>query len=259
MSVVLAAIDASAAAQPVLEMAHELARVMGVEVEIVHVEEPGGAAPAAGLAHTGRAVFHRRTGKVVDTITSVAKERDAVAVVIGTRGVPAGASPAGHVTMELVQTLDVAVAVVPPQAAPRPIRRVLIAVEGDGESHALLHCVRHFRRGPELELVALHVFEPDQLPPFGDQPVHFADAWTEEFGRRALRTTEHDVRVEVRVGAAAREVQKVARELDVDLAVVAWHTDLTGGHGRLVRTLLTDADVPVLLLPITAEAATERS
>ena len=39
MSVVLAAIDNSAAARPVLEMAGELARLTGAEVETVHVEE----------------------------------------------------------------------------------------------------------------------------------------------------------------------------------------------------------------------------
>jgi hypothetical protein len=61
-----------------------------------------------------------------------------------------------------------------------------------------------------------------------------------------------DVKLEVRVGDAARTVGEVARELDVDLVALAWHRDLADGHGRLVRTLLVEADVPVLLLPITA-------
>jgi nucleotide-binding universal stress UspA family protein len=153
------------------------------------------------------------------------------------------------VTTELVQTLDVPVAVVPPQAHPHPIERVLVAVEGDGESRALRHLVENLR-GVSLEIVALHVFEPERLPLFGDQPVLETEAWAEEFGRRALRGATGTVRTEARVGVPPHAIRRAAAELDADLVVVAWHRELGGGHGRVVRGLLEDADVPVLLIPI---------
>jgi nucleotide-binding universal stress UspA family protein len=250
MTVLLAAVDSSAAAEPVLAVARELAGLMGAEVEAVRVDELAASATAEAVVRTARIRVHRRAGEVADAIRSLAGERDAVAVVIGARRLPSGAIPAGHVTLDLVQSLDVPVAVVPPQARARPIGRVLVAVEGDGESHALRHLVRHLMQGPSLEIVALHVFDPDHLPLFGDQPALETEAWAEEFGRRALRTRPPEVRVESRVGIPARAVSHAARELGADLVVLAWHRNLTGGHGRIVRGLLAEADVPVLLVPI---------
>jgi nucleotide-binding universal stress UspA family protein len=250
MSVLLAAVDSSAAAEPVLAVARELARLMRADVEAVCVDRLGDLATAEAMTQRAHVRVHRRSGEVARAIEALADERDAIAVVIGARRLPSGATPAGHVTLDLVQSLDVPVAVVPPQARAHPIGRVLVAVEGDGESHALRHLVRHLVHGPSLEIVALHVFEPDRLPLFGDQPALETEAWAEEFGRRALRAPAGDVRVETRVGVPARAVSRAAHELDVDLVVLAWHRNLGGGHGRIVRGLLSEADVPVLLVPI---------
>jgi nucleotide-binding universal stress UspA family protein len=251
MSVVLAAIDNSAAARPVLDFARELGRLLGADVETLHVDDQSGPPRSAdAIARSLHLPVQVKSGDIVHTITASAEERDAIAVVLGARAVPAGASPAGHVTMELVQLLGIAVIVVPPQAVARSLSRVLVAVEGDGESHALRHILQDLRPRHDLEIIALHVFELDQLPMFGDQPVLETEAWAEEFGRRALSVGEGKIRLEVRVGDAARTLEEVARELDVDLVALAWHRDLADGHGRLVRTLLAEADVPVLLLPL---------
>ena len=252
MSVILAAIDNSAAARPVLDFAQELARVVGADVETIHVDDGSGPPHAAdAIARSSHLPVQVKRGDIVPTIAASAEARDAIAVVIGARAVPAGASPAGHVTMELVQSLDIAVVVVPPQAVARSLSRVLVAVEGDGESRVLRHILEGLRPRHDLEIIALHVFELDQLPMFADQPVLETEAWAEEFGRRALAVGEGKIRLEVRVGDAARTLADVARELDVDLVALAWHRVLTDGHGRLVRTLLAEADVPVFLLPIT--------
>ena len=251
MSVVLAAIDDSAAARPVLDFAGRLARVFGAGVETVHIDEGGSLGSAAAIARSLHLPVHVESGEVASTIAARAEERDAVAVVIGSRAVPSGVSPAGHVTTELVQLLGIGVAVVPPQAVARPLSRVLVAVEGDDDSHTLRHLYRDFGHRPGLEIIALHVFEPDRLPMFGDQPVLETEAWAEEFGRRAFPAGDRGIRLEVRVGNAHRVVEEVARELDVDLVALAWHRSLASGHGRLVRALLADVDVPLLLFPIT--------
>ena len=258
MSVLLVAVDSSAAAQPVLAVARELARLMGAEVEAVCVDGPEASNTAGAVTSAAHVPVHWRSGDAVSTIRSLARERDAAAVVVGARGLPSGASPAGHVTLELVQSLDVPIAVVPPQATGRPITRVLVAVEGDGESRALRHLVRHLVHGPSFEIVALHVFEPEDLPLFGDQPALETEAWADEFGRRALRTAPADVRVEARVGMPPSALRQAARELHADLVVVEWHRNLGAGHGRIVRGLLTESDVPVLLVPIVERANRSR-
>jgi nucleotide-binding universal stress UspA family protein len=250
MSVVVAAIDDSHSKSPVGEVAQALADLLGAEVEAIHVEETDAAPAPIAFSPLLRIRFDRRQDSVATAIASAVKERDALLVVLGSRGLSSSTTPAGHVTMELVQMLDVAVAVVPPQAEPRPINRVLVAVEGDGESHALRRLEVDLGHRPDIDLVALHVFEPDQLPLFGDQPVLETEAWTEEFGRRMLRRTERAVQLEVRVGDAGRSLRETATELDVDLVVIAWHRDLSRGHGRLVRTMLAEADRPVVLFPI---------
>jgi len=250
MSVVVAAIGDSAETGPVTELARVLADLLGAEVQAIHVEEADTASEPIAFAPLRRIPFRRPPGNVADAIATAVKERNPLVVVLGSGGASSPAAPAGHVTMELVQLLDVAVAVVPLQAHPRPINRVLVAVEGDGESHALRRLVRDLRHRPEVDLVALHVFEPDQLPLFGDQPVLETEAWTEEFGRRMLRRTERAVQLEVRVGDAGRSLCETATELDVDLVVIAWHRNLSRGHGRLVRTMLAETDRPIVLFPL---------
>ena len=218
MNIVLAAIDDSAAMLPVSKFAPVLAELLGAQVETLHVEASDSIRATTAFRESLRVPFHRRRGHVATEIAAAAKEHGVIAVVVGTRGAPsASAAPAGHVTMELVQLLDVAVAVVPPQAETGPINRVLVAVENDGESSTLRHLVHTLRRRPKVEIVALHVFEPDRLPLFGDEPVLEAEAFTAEFGRRVLRSNERDVPIELRVGDVGNSLRETATELHADL------------------------------------------
>lgn len=250
---ILAAIDDSAAARPVLDVARRLGALFDARVECVHVQEDQSGESAAALADTARLPLHVLHGEVADWLRSEAVERGAVALVLGTRGLPAGASPAGHVALDMVQSLECITVVVPPDWADRPLRRVLVAVEGDGESHDLRGLFDHLGDLATPEVIALHVIEPSALPPFADSPVLEADAFQREFGIRAAGTMLDDpsrVRFEMRVGDAADALSEATRELEADLVVLAWHRDLSEGHGRMVREMLARARVPVVLLPL---------
>lgn len=249
MSIVLAAIDDSAAARPVLEAADALAALLGAQVEAVHVDHratPGTAVETAAALNVPCRV---RRGDVHRELLAEVAEHRPLVLVLGARGLPTGAQPAGHVTLDLAQQLDVALMVVPPDAPSRPMRRVLIGVEGDGESSAVRRLLKVLVSDDGPEIIALHVFEPANLPMFGDAPVHETEAWADEFQRRVLRTARESVQLELRVGDPARTLRETARELDVDLVVLAWNQRLAGGHGRLVRGLLESGDIPLLLLP----------
>jgi len=249
---ILAALDDSAAAQPVLDVARRLGALTVAGVESVHVQEDGSGQTAAAISDAAHIPLHVRHGDIVPALRSEANNRDVIALVIGTRGVPAGASPAGHVALDLVQSLDRPIVVVPPHATDRPLRRVLVAVEGDGESHALRRLFEQLGDRATPEVIALHVIEPSQLPPFADSAVHEADAFRSEFMIRTAHGVLTDlsrVQFEMRVGDPAVAVRDAARDFDVDLVVFAWHRDLSEGHGRLVREMLSEAAVPIALFP----------
>jgi nucleotide-binding universal stress UspA family protein len=252
MTTIVAAIDESAATFPVLQVAQRLAAMLDAGVDAVHVQENGSGHVATEIAARAHVPLRLRDGAVVAALVSDVRERDAVALVIGTRGLPGGPSPAGHVAMDLVQRLDRAIVVVPPNAADRPVRRVLAAVEGDGESHALRGVFNWLGERPSPHVIALHVVEPRDLPMFADSPVLEAEAFQREFLIRATNAIVGDpsqIHLETRVGDASRVLRDAVEELDIDLVVLAWHRDLSRGHGRLVREMLAEATVPIVLLP----------
>ena len=93
------------------------------------------------------------------------------------------------------------------------------------------------------------------MPPFADSPVLEAEAFEREFMTRVSRNVSADpslIRFEMRVGDAPTTVCQAADELDADLVLMAWHRNLSAGHGRLVREMLSGTPVPVALLPIEA-------
>jgi nucleotide-binding universal stress UspA family protein len=255
MTTLIAAIDDSAAALPVLEVARRIATLLDVDVEAVHVQEDGSGSTATAVATAAGVPLHMRAleAGVVATLAAEAHDRDAIAVVAGARGLPAGATPAGHIALDLLQSLKRPVVVVPPNAIDRPLHRVLVAVEGDGESHALRALFDRIGDTPTPEVIALHVLEPKDLPPFADSPVLEAEAFAHEFLLRTAGPVVADparVRLEMRVGNAPDALRDAAHELDVDLVVLAWHCDLSKGHGRLVREMLEEGLVPLALFPL---------
>jgi nucleotide-binding universal stress UspA family protein len=252
MRTVLAAIDNSDAARPVMGVAERLAALLHAQVEAVHVREDGIGLVANEVADSAHVTLRVRDGDVSAALAVEARECDAVALVIGTRGRPGGASPAGHIALDLVQSIDRPIVVVPPNTIDRPLRRVLVAVEGDGESHALRGLFDQLGDSPTPDVIALHVLEPHHLPMFADSPVLEAEAFEREFITRVASAVVDDlsrVQLETRVGEAPAALRDAARDLDADLVVMAWNRNLAGGHGRLVREMLAEASVPVVLLP----------
>jgi nucleotide-binding universal stress UspA family protein len=252
MSVALAALDDSAAARPVLDAAVRAAALLHADLLALHVREHGSGATARAVAEArGVPVLVRDAPDhdVARAVLDAQHELHTALVAVGVRGVPSATRPIGHLALRLAQELTAAVLLVPPTAGDRPIRRVLVAVEGDGESEELVALVGRFdEAGPEL--VALHVFAPEDLPLFGDEPVLETEAWAREFLRRAASAAFGRVRLEVRVGNVVEVVPDAVDELAADLVVMGWHCTVEGGHGRIVQRMLESTRVPVLLLPI---------
>ncbi|MGZ6896287.1 MAG: universal stress protein [Acidimicrobiia bacterium] len=247
-STVIAAIDCSAAAWPVLEVAGAFARSTATTVQALHVTEDGDdTADALAAAHG--TPLRITTGDVTSCLVDATATADVVAIVLGGRGRPGGARPAGHVAMEVITRVDKPVIVVPPDADhPARLERVLVPAEGlpDGPEALAPLLERLARSG--LQLTALHVDDEASLPRYSDQTQHETEAFAREFATRNLPGSV-DVELSFRVGHPATEVLAACDAPSIDMVVVAWSRDLSPGRARIVRQLLERSRIPVLLVP----------
>jgi nucleotide-binding universal stress UspA family protein len=253
MNILLAAVDDAAAAQLVLQTAIRLTHYLESNVVAIHVTEDGDGATARALADAAGVMFDVRRGDVAAELVFAMHELDAAAIVIGARRANRTAMPAGHVALDVAQHTRRPVVIVPPDTVDREWKRVLVAVEGDGESETLGILAESLRPERWPEVVALHVFEADAMPMFADQPAYETAAWAEEFMHRVPSANRERVRLEVRVGNAADVVRDTAREVGADIVVMAWRRDLSHGHAPIVRELLSKSPVPVVLLAADAK------
>jgi len=134
---------------------------------------------------------------------------------------------------------------------PRRIRRVLLPLDGTARSAAAVaEAAERFARGG-AELVVLHVFDAQTVPRFWDQQAHAAQAWEQEFLARYCALP--GARLELRSGAAAEHVAKVAEAEQADMIALAWSQRLEPGRAAAVRRTLLEAEVPVMLIPMPAD------
>jgi hypothetical protein len=83
---------------------------------------------------------------------------------------------------------------------------------------------------------------------FWDQPAHAGHTWAQEFLARYC--AQPGARMELRSGAAAEHVLKVARAEKADMITLAWSQRLDPGRAPIVRRAIVEAAVPVMLVPI---------
>lgn len=257
MSKVLAAIDNSAAAGPVLSAARAVAGLLGVEVEAVHAPEDGyrtalAAAEAAGVP------FRITETPGVPGLVEAAEGSDVAQVVLGARGTHGGRRPAGHVALILARSVRKPLVVVPPDVPlPVVLHRILVPLDGTlATADALAATVRLACRS-KLDVVALHVHQHAALPLFSDQLQYEFEDWAREFLRRYCPHPEL-VRLETRVGVVGEHVLNVARDAGADLIALGWSQQLDVGRAAVVREVLAGSSMPVLLVPIGAGLETER-
>lgn len=245
---VLAAIDDSAAAAPVLSTAKMLARLFDASLEAVHIQD-GGLRVARRTARRLSVPFTDARGPVTETLVRLASQTDVVAVAVGARRTPGGRRPVGGTTLELITTVDKPVAVVPPDAtiATDP-KRMLVAANGTLPTAPALATVLRNAVRSDVLVAVLHVYEETAVPLFEDQPQHERDEREREFIARFGLTP--GVNVSFRVGRPGAQVLEESRRDQADLLILAWHRDLSAGRAAVVRQVLEGSTVPVLLLPV---------
>jgi nucleotide-binding universal stress UspA family protein len=250
MGTVLAAIDCTPAARPVLQTALRVGELTGADVEAVHVPcgtGPGAETPESLAAHCG--VPCRMLEDPVEPALLDAVEVPAVvAAVLGARSTPGGRRPVGHTALHLLERASKPVVVVPPDVvSPGPIRRLLVPLEGtDASSRPVLEKLWPMIVA-DVELVVLHVFTQATLPRMLDRPVYDIEMLGGEFLARHL---PHATCIELRPGPVAERVAEVTAERGVDLVILSWSQVSSAGRAAVVREVLGRSSVPVLLLPV---------
>jgi nucleotide-binding universal stress UspA family protein len=251
---ILAAIDDSWAAKPVLETAVELGRLLQATVEAVHVRE-NGAETARAVAEACGVPLRMFAFAPVPALIDALNDADVLLAVIGARGLPGGPRPAGHIALAIVERATKPVVVVPPEVSgPRPggIRRVLVPLNGHASSaDATARALRLLgRSGVTVETV--HVFERETTPLFLDRPERDLELWSDELLARVVAAP--GTPLSLRRGQPGTVVLEEAEGRRVDMIALGWSQRFSEGHARNVREILSRCVVPVLLLPVSATA-----
>jgi nucleotide-binding universal stress UspA family protein len=249
--IVLAAIQADACAQPILNTATALADLFDANLAALHVRENDSSSPRELAAALG-APLREVSGPPTEQIIAAAADPEVAALTLGARGVHGGPQPAGHTALKVITRVHKPVAVVPPHAHPRPrLTRILVPLEGTRDSSEALQDTIRLAHRRQLEILVLHVYSPATLPAFANHEPHATAAWDSEFLSRHIPTPHDRVSLQRQLGHPADDTIAVAHEHSADLIVLAWSQNLEPGHARVVSQTLADSDIPVLLIPTT--------
>jgi nucleotide-binding universal stress UspA family protein len=249
MKTVLAAVDNSLAARPVLETARALAVLLDARPEALHVQTDGDQT-ARSIAAAADVPLTTLTGPVVPRLVDAGAADEVVALVIGARSTPGG-RPIGATATAVATSLLKPVVVVPPDArAPESLGRVLVPLEASLRTALAPRTVLELASDATIEVLALHVLEEDAIPRFTDQPQHEQAAWTHEFLARYCPWGVAGVRLETRIGRTEELVPLVAEESGCDLVALGWARELARGRAPVVRATLERSRVPVMLVPV---------
>jgi nucleotide-binding universal stress UspA family protein len=248
MTKLIAAIDNSLAARPVLLMATALAEVLGATVEALHVSDDDGDT-ARSCADSLGVELLRCGGDALECICTAAAADDVVAVAIGARAQPSG-HHVGHLARQLADAIDKPLLVVPPEVEPRAhLHNVVIAMAGTPTKTRALKTAVEVAAGADIDLTVVHVDDETSIPSFSDQVAHETAAYTHEFLARYLHGAPR-AHLELRIGAPAQEIIDLTDDAMPDLLAIGWPQSAGDDHGATARAILDRSHVPVLLMAL---------
>lgn len=254
MSIVLAALDTSAAARAVLEVALGFAELTGATVEALHVRD-GAVDTPASLARRSGVPLRLADGPADEALLAAMADPDVIAAILGARGTPGGRRPAGHTALRVLERASKPIVVVPPEVvgvSPRPFRRLLLPLEGTEESSRPLTTILGPLLRKDVELLVVHVFTDDTVPRALDRPERDLQLLGGEF---LAHYCPEGTKIDLRTGSVGNQVGAACLDEDADLVVMSWSQNPSPGHAEVIRHVLGNSAVPVLLLPLGREPA----
>jgi hypothetical protein len=244
MTRVIVAIDADPVRAVVVPVAARLVPLLGDRLDVVTAGSQSIELDAS-LPYEVRGL----EGPPAEALLRESAAADVTAVAIGVRAMVGGPRPAGHVTELLLRGCDIPVLAVPPGVDPRldPSEQVLVPLEGAGTlAPATVTLLRELERtGSTID--EIHVFDRSTVPMFWngwDERARFTEQFIEQYSPLA---DPQDL--DLRVGDAADQILMAARERRSTLIVIEWKRELASPHAPIVRHLLSEAAIPLLLIP----------
>ena len=245
---VVAAVDHGLATRPVLAAAACLAACLDRPVTAVHVEEDAPRRQAAedltAVSGVAVATVDRGPGRGADRRGAGPGRRGARRRGAGPAGVATPDGPCHHRRPAACPRARAGRAPRRLRAGGRRTHRVLVPLDTDARCAAASRAAAERLEARGCEIVGLHVFEPDTVPRFLDHPGHGTTSWRGEFARRHGLA---DLRL--RSGTPGRRIVEQVVAEDADLVLLAWSGVLADRHGEVVRQVLSETEVPVLVVP----------
>jgi nucleotide-binding universal stress UspA family protein len=247
MTIVIAALDSSAAARPVLETARRIAAMTDGTVQAIHVPDGPGETPRLLAARAGVPMTIIE-GSVSQALVGAVRDPSVSVAVLGARATPHGRRPIGTTALRVLEAAEKPIVIVPPDArasGDRPLHHLLLPLDGtQATARPVAAFLDRLAVGTDPEVTVLHVFTPSTVPRALDRSRRDLFLWADEFLARSFpRATS----VELRAGAVGDAVAEVATDENVDMIVLSWSQDSSEGH--VVRDVLARSTLPVLLLP----------
>jgi len=250
MSIVLAAVDASAAARAVIGVAQEAARTMGADLRVVHIGRTETETVLAAAQQAGVSI-EMLEGDPAARIAYASNRVEVAVVVVGARSHRSGRRPYGHVARAVLRAVGKPVLIVPPDVLPaaESFERVLVPLEGSAESTAGIDQYLPALTRSGAAILVLHVFSGSTLPRFLDQIGHGEQSWSTEFLARWCQYPHAELRL--RSGHVPEAILAVASAEKADLIALAWSRSFLPDRAKIVREVLSRSSVPILLVPTT--------
>lgn len=245
MTDVLAAVDATDAAEPVLRTAALVAQALGRPVRAVHAEP----LPAAvqDQAEALGVELQMLSGPADQAVVEAATDPAVDLVVVGLHGTSEPPAP-GRTVRALAGRLNVPLVVVPASAPARRVpERILFALDGTRTVSAAARPVIASYVAAGIDVVALHVYRPDTVPQFHDGPED-EEVWRDEF--LAAHVADLDVRLTTRPGPLVPALLQAAVAQEVDLIALPVWPDASLAEGSVLHQVLMGAGRPVVLVPL---------
>ena len=248
MSLILAALDATPAAQSVLEAALKVGEMTHTDVEAVHV--PMADDRSMQLRTDGAHVPLRLlSGPLEPALLTAIEAPSTLVAVIGAKAATDDKRVIGTTARHIIERSTKPVVIVPPEfVLAGAFRRLLIPLEGtESSSRPVVEGLLPLLAA-HVELIVLHVFTESTQPVMLDHPWRDLEMMGKEFLTRHL--PRHEARIELRPGPVGTRVAEVCDEQRADLIVLSWSQDSAAGRARVVREVLGSAKLPILLLPL---------
>jgi nucleotide-binding universal stress UspA family protein len=268
--VVILPLDGSVEARAALPVARTLARMEGATLHVLHVSELPLDAPDADqrLRVSGEGdtiIVDTSAGDPAAAILAATRRWDPSVVVLSTHcGHPRPGSGLGSVAEAVLLAAGVPIVFVHPRRGEVLWEPKLLLLPLDGtptSAHAVTHAARLAgESGARVSLLHVtaagpcHTQEAGTLttPLYADQPQHEWPAWRDEFLARAVCHTHvpDGLNLKVAQGSPGAETLRVAARDQADLIVLAWHGVLDETHGATLRTVLSAATCPVMVVRV---------